>query len=248
MNDYVPPTLLWISEIGDNIVPGSALNAIRYQWSAGALPTNVSAEITNCSGHTVRTFSGLPSSYTAGKKYAEAVWNGCKDSTGSMPLVEEESPYHVRVKATFGQSHLVSDPKTAKVEKWYYHIFLPVGADVSTISYDTLEIRVQVDGGTEVSPVFTVKPGTNETGCQVVPNYLFYTTPQTPYDIQYNFTIQQKTYDLDGKIRTVMSGYGWPWDMDPNQPGRQTKAIWRFGVDTNAHGQFQHRNKQESYQ
>jgi hypothetical protein len=256
-NPYTPPTRLWISAHGNYIVPESSLNAVRYRWSAGAVPESITMNVVNRSGAIVRTLTNLPTTYAAGKNYAEQLWNGCLDSGGAQPLTQEDSPYQIQLTGIF-QTQVTSKPKTAKVKRWTYHITIAdkpggteafvTGPDLTSINYDTFEVRIKVDGGSEVIPPYSVKgpvadpngPPGNKRACRVTPAFLFYTTPQTPYNIRYRLVMQQKTTIetisvMGGDIktlRTVMDGVGNPWDMDPSQPGRQTRAIWRFGLDT----------------
>ena len=204
----------------------------------------------------VRTIKGLPVSFVPGRDYAELRWNGSKDSEGNQPLDEANSPYRLRLKATFdGSHHACMDEVTAQVEVWKFFISIDdrpagretvvFGVDPETVNEETLEIRVSLDGNPEVKVPFTVTPRTtaeggppgNEWGCRVRLVHPFYVTPRTPYDIRYQVVIEQKITEIrtnDGEgliIKTVMDGALNPWDMDPSKPDRQTTAIWRFGID-----------------
>ena len=62
-----------------------------------------------------------------------------------------------------------------------------------------------------------------------------YTTPEKPYDIRYKVVIKQDTrtsgiMKQGLELHTVVDGTLNPWDMDPDQGGRQTKGTWEFGV------------------
>jgi hypothetical protein len=127
---------------------------------------------------------------------------------------------------------------------------LVTGPDENSITPTTLELRVsfETDLAMTIPLLFSLTPDTpldggpagNQRACLVTPSHTFYTTPTTPYDIRYRFEMEQKSTwdppdapDWQGKrLVTIVDGTLNPWDMDPDQPGRQTKGIWRFGFDT----------------
>jgi len=102
-------------------------------------------------------------------------------------------------------------------------------------------VRTEVDRGVPKSDFLSkvsTGPASNQWGCLVTPtNYLFYTTPVTPYDIRFRVRINQKTstnsVSADGiAVHAVVDGTLNLWDMDPGTAGRQTNTVWEFGIDS----------------
>lgn len=244
---------------GNFIVPGSNLNAVRYRWSDGRTPKAIKMEVFDKDKKLVRTIDPVPTTFAPGKDFAEQKWNGAADDGGKQLLSEAKSPYRIRLTATRTSSTMACTVETtAKVEEWKLDLriddrpggreTLVSGPNPDTITPETLEVRLKFDeaGATESTPRYDKTPRVkapsgppgNEWGCLVTPAHLFYTTPQSPYDIRYQVTIEQKTQIIsaktgDGKVvKTVLDGALNPWDMDPTRPGRQTKAIWQFGLNS----------------
>lgn len=257
-----------IVEAGAYIVPGSTWNCIRYNWTGYDTPSSVRLDVRANNGVIVRTINNLPTTYVAGQTYAERCWNGCKDEAGANPLLESESPYTLQMTGVWSTESCF-DQRNANVEEWLLDIgindgqgegdAIVTGPDEDTVNSATLRLEIQVAGGSLVSPGFAVTPDEeveggpqgNDHGYGVTPAFVFYTTPTAPYDIRYSLVAQQLTTvsedDNERRMQTIMDCTLNPWDMDPNQEGRQTRATWSFGID-NVSGTAVRRGLQESYQ
>jgi hypothetical protein len=245
-----------ILEAGKYIVPGSTNNTIRYCWApTNAAPSSVRMEIYDRTNTLVRTISVLPTSFLSTNAWAEHKWNGMQDEAGTLPLAETNSPYALKIIGTWGGTECAAVTNAA-VEAWLLDIgiedkplaseTLVTGVDEESVTHSNLEVWVSLDSNTAVSVAFSVSnnttvatgPAGNEWGCSVTPtNFLFYTTPVTPYDIRYRVTINQKTstnsVPADGMaVQTVRDGTLNLWDMDRSTPGRQTNTVWEFGIDS----------------
>jgi hypothetical protein len=267
LNDTQAPINLYITDYNYYLVPGSPDNAVRYAWSAGAMPDSISMTVTDNAGNVVRTLSNMPTTYVPNQSYAEQKWNACADS--GAPLTQAASPYQLKLTGLFQGTTVYSSPVTAVVQEWKQFYFsiddqpggsedLVTGVDETTITPSTLQIAIQLGSSSPVFPLYSIVPDTpadtgppgNSRGCQIYPAYTFYTTPTTPYDIRYAMVLQQQTQVAGGVITTVMDCTRNPWDMDPTQPGRQTQGIWSFGVDPPGSGSSTPslRGFQEQYQ
>jgi len=261
-------------EAGKYIVPGSTNNAIRYAWtSTNVAPNSVRMEIYDKATNLVRTITNLPTSCLATNAWAEQKWNGMQDDAGTLPLTETNSPYTLKVIGTWGSIES-SDATNAYVESWLLDLCigdkpgggetLVTGADEEAVTPSNLVVNIALDGNTNIPALFAVSnntevaggPVSNQWGCCVTPtNYLFYTTPQTPYDIRYLVTITAKTSTNsatagDGlEVQTITDGTLNLWDMDTATGDRQTNAVWQFGIgSTGAPPAAVLRNLQEIYQ
>jgi hypothetical protein len=257
-----PPFRLEIVAFNDFIVPRSNRNAIRYRWSPDVPPVSVTMSIFDKQATRLRTITGLPTAFAQGQMYAEETWNGCANADGTQPLTEAGSPYTILVRGRGENGSSSSKRIVARVEEWLLDIrvedrpggkeTLVTGPDPETITKDTLEVRVKLDeaNAVESKPEFTTTggvkvpdgPADNAWGALVTPKYIFYTTPQTPYDIRYQLVLEQQTRIFPAPekgipgvaVNTVLDGTKNPWDMDPTKPGRQTKGTWTFGVNSQA--------------
>jgi hypothetical protein len=251
-----PPPVATIVVANDFLVPGSDLNTVRYFWKDAGNPTAVWMEVRDKSGALVRTIPDLPTRCgSESPDYAEQRWDALDDH--GVPLTEAASPYEITILAAWGRA-TASDRRQAAVEAWKMPItiadsggVLVSGVDQSTVTPETLTITVTVDGGKTATPTYTVGRA-GDGACVATPSNLFYVTPQTPYDIRYTVVIEQHTIVLEDEhslvVKTVMDGLLNPWDMDPDQPGRQTKSIWRFGLLPSSSGSTGMRDFEEKYE
>jgi hypothetical protein len=245
-----PPPDVAIVAANDMLVPGSDLNVVRYSWKDAADPSAVWMEVHDKSGNLVRTLTNLPTHCAPETTdFAEHRWNALDDR--GQALAEAASPFVLTIHAVWGRATVVAHCQ-ASVEEWHMPITiadssgegsgLVSGVDESTVTPETLTITVTVDGGKTVTPKYAVSadkpaPGQlrgNDWACIATPLHLFYATPRAPYEIRYTVVIEQHTTTEETAnslvIKTVMDGLLNPWDMDPAQPGRQTKSTWRFGI------------------
>lgn len=221
---------------GSFVVPGSQQNAIRYTWrAAGPAPSAVTLSVLDKNGHLARQIDGLPVKLLP-DGYAELTWNGL-DMDG-VPLAERDSPYTLQLDGLFPNGPS-TDRIIAKVEEWKLGIVisdpatpdtLSTGVDRKTVNDRTLRVSIsldwQSDKPTWQTPPFDVSqqiPG--DGSCEATPQYIFYVTPDEPYEIRYQMRIEQLGAGVQDNVLN-------PWDMDPDQPGRQTKGTWKFGLDS----------------
>ncbi len=262
-----------ITDAGKYIVPGSTNNAIRYKWTpTNVLPTAVRMEVYDKATTLVRTINNLPTSFLGSNAWAQQKWNGMKDDTGTLPLTETNSPYTLRLIGTWDTMQC-SASTNGVVEEWLFDLgiedchdgveTLVTGPDEDTGTSSNLQFNLSLDGNTNTSVQFSTSnntavaggPVSNQWGCYVTPaNFLFYTTPETPYDIRYRVTITQNTttngtFAGDGlEVQTITDGTLNLWDMA--FPGdRHTNTVWQFGISsTGAPPAAVSRTLQEDYE
>jgi hypothetical protein len=258
-----------IDAAGNYIVPGSPSNAIRYAWCpVEAPPLSVRMEIRDRFNVLRRTLGNLPTSIPQGAQWAEQLWDGMESET--VPLTEAGSPYSLKLIGTWEGAEC-DDTFEAKVEEWWLDLgiedasgdteTLVTGVDERTVTTNNLPVKISLLGSGEALKYFSVTsnvevtngPAGNERACYVTPVHLFYTTPATPYDIRYRVVIEQQTTTTnvapDGlRLDTVMDGTLNPWDMDAGQGGRQTRAIWEFGITSLENTNAVRRGLTETYQ
>lgn len=265
---------MYVVDAGKYIVPGSTNNAIRYLWNpTNYAPTSVRMEIYDNTNNLVRTITNLPTSLLPANGWAEQKWNGMKDDVGTLPLMETNSPYALNIIGTWSGMECPGTTN-ASVEAWLFDLgimdntneteTLVTGVDEDTVISSNLVVNISLDGNTNILAVCSVSsniestngPVGNQWGCYVTPtNLLFYTTPQTPYDIRYQVTVTNNTSTNatatgNGlEVKTVTDGTLNTWDMDSSAGDRQTNAVWEFGIDsTNSPPEAVMRNLQETYQ
>jgi hypothetical protein len=221
----------------------------------------------------VRTINNLPTSYLTTNAWAEQKWNGMNDDAGTLALTETNSSYTLKVIGTWGSAECPGSTN-ASVEAWLLDIgiedkpstneTLVTGVDEDTVTSSNLQIQISLDGNTNILALFSVSnntevasgPVSNQWGCYVTPtNLLFYTTPETPYDIRYQVTTTEKTSTNNTatgnglEVKSVNDGTLNLWDMDQTTDNRQTNVVWQFGINsTGSPPAAVSRNLQETYQ
>jgi len=263
-----------ITDAGKYIVPGSTNNAIRYRWTpTNIAPTSVRMEIYDKTNTLTRTINNLPTSFLTTNTWAEQKWNGMKDDAGTLPLMETNSPYTLKIIGTWSSTECQASTN-ASVEAWRFDLgieddqeaseTLVTGPDEETVIPSNLVVNISLDGNTNFLAVFSVSnntevtggPVSNQWGCYVTPtNLLFYTTPETPYDIRYQVTTTEKTSTNatttgNGlEVKTINDGTLNLWDMESSTGNRQTNAVWQFGINsTGSPPAAVMRSFQETYQ
>lgn len=251
-----------IKHYHDHIVPGCSKNAVVYFVDAPFTATGAALEVYDSVGMLVRTVDIESGDATPGTH--TVMWDGKDNNGDALPFYMDPYDFQMTITdgARTGESELVTgiglDAWVCAVifddleegEKWASGVdeetiasSLPIGAPLGFTTSVVWLVNGTEDGSSYPIPYYDVQSDTGDYGTaadtdlcddsQGTP-HVFYTTPADDSSlpqIRYKMVI-----DLQDPCLRDRAGND--WDLD-EQSGRQTQAVWTFGIGSEGITDFQ---------